>query len=355
MGKLARLLGYALLVAPLASQAVEIQVNENVKLNFGAWLKIWGGFIDKGSSATLVSDPDNPESSTNINLIYPAWWFAGKVADKIDFALIWIAPGTVSTTNALGTEMDLIDGFINFNFADEFKITAGQFRAPITRLHLTNEATYVTDTGPIYRGFAQGLSVSSVYRDKGVALWGNIADGILQYRLGLFDGRYNKGEPTNIESDPEYIKDNLAYVIRVQFTPTMVGFEPEKDWVLSETYLGKKNILTVGASFASQKWERDNASDTAKMWDVDVNYEQKFGAIVPNLGGGYVEAKKFDAQQDTKFYYINAQLLYDMNVGPGKPALGFRWEREKQDGGNEVKNHLRCCLYICCTTAIIWV
>ncbi len=345
MRGMAKLLGFALLAAPLASQAVEIQVNENVKLNFGAWLKVWGGYIDKGSSAAVTQDSNNTETSTNINLIYPAWWFGGKVSDSMDFTLVWIAPGVVSGNDVLGTGLTLIDGFVDFNLADEFKITAGQFRAPFTRLHVTNEGTYVTETGPIYRGFAQGLSVSPAYRDKGVALWGNIAGGMLQYRLGVFDGRYNMGECVDLnsngqcDSNEKYTKDNLAYVVRVQFTPTMAGFDPEEGWVFNETYLGKKNILTVGASFASQKWERNDASDTATMWDVDVNYEQKFGTIVPNLGGGYIETRKFDNQNDTKYLYANAQLLYDMRVGPGKPAIGLRFEREKPKGASSTNRY----------------
>jgi hypothetical protein len=332
----------ALLSAPSLSSAVDIKVNEDVTLSFGAWLKVWGGYVDKGITPTLTLDSSNTQRSANVNLVYPAWWFMGKAYGKVDFALIWIAPGLVDNGgNALGNEMRLIDGFINFNLSEEFKITAGQFRAPYTRLHLTNEGTYVTETGPIYRGFAQGLAVSPVYRDKGVTLWGNIANGMFQYRLGLFDGLYNKGNTVN---NQDIVKDNLAYVVRVQFSPTMLGFSPEVDYLLSETYLGQKDIFTVGASYSAQKWETGSSSDTAKMWSLDFQFEKKFGDIVPNLGAGLIQTRDFlpalsatdptdcSKYEKCKLAYAEGQVLYDQKIGVGKPALGLRWEYQKPEG-----------------------
>lgn len=333
----------ALVALPSISNAVEIKVSEDITLSLGAWLKVWGGYLDKGIAHNLTLDPNNTQRSYNVSLVYPAWWFMGKAYDKVNFALIWIAPGLVNNqNNALGNEMRIIDGFINFNLADEFKITAGQFRAPYTRLHITNEATYVTETGPIYRGFAQGIAVSPVYRDKGVAFWGNIAGGMFQYRLGLFDGLYNKGNEVN---DQDIVKDNLAYTVRVQFSPTMLGFSPETDYVLSETYLGQKDVLTVGAGYTAQKWKTATDSKTAKMWTVDFQFEKKFGDIVPNLGAGYVETKDFlpassvpddstdcSKYQKCKLAYAEGQILYDQKVGAGKPGLGLRWEYQKPEG-----------------------
>ncbi len=147
------------------------------------------------------------------------------------------------------------------------------------------------------------------------------------------------------------MKDNLAYTVRVQFSPTMLGFSPETDYVMSETYLGQKDILTLGGGYSAQKWETAATSKTAKMWTVDFQFEKKFGDVVPNFGAGYIETKDFlpaavpsdptDCSQfkKCKLVYADGQLLYDQKVGVGKPGLGLRWEYQKPDGGMKLNRY----------------
>jgi hypothetical protein len=174
-------------------------------------------------------------------------------------------------------------------------------------------------------------------RDAGIVVWGNVADGMLKYYLGVSDGRFDRrggffGGNT---------KDSLAYTIRLQFTPTMLGFKPETGYTLADTYLGKQNVLTFGVGYRAVKAETTgldaNYSKTAKLWTVDMLYEQKFGDIVPNLQVGYINAKDvpFDYAGGNVSYgkatqiYAQGQLLYDQVVGFGKPALAIRWEQNK--------------------------
>ncbi len=174
-------------------------------------------------------------------------------------------------------------------------------------------------------------------RDAGVVVWGNVAGGMLKYYLGVTDGRYDRRTgPFGANT-----KDNLAYTIRLQFTPTMLGFKPETGYTLSDTYLGRQNVLTLGVGYrvvgAETTGLNTNYSKDAKMWTVDMLYEQKFGDIVPNLQVGYINAKDvayaFDAPNvrygKATQIYAQAQLLYDQVVGFGKPALAIRWEQNK--------------------------
>jgi hypothetical protein len=46
-----------------------------------------------------------------------------------------------------------------------------------------------------------------------------------------------------------YTKDSLAYTIRLQFTPTMLGFKGETGYTLADTYLGRQNVLTLGVGY----------------------------------------------------------------------------------------------------------
>jgi hypothetical protein len=122
----------------------------------------------------------------------------------------------------------------------------------------------------------------------------------------------------------------------------MLGFKGETGYSLADTYLGKQNVLTLGVGYRAVKAQTTglthNYSKTAKLWTVDMLYEQKFGDIVPNLQVGYINAKDVAyggyTAPNVRYgkatqIYAQAQLLYDQVVGFGKPALAIRWEQNK--------------------------
>jgi hypothetical protein len=128
----------------------------------------------------------------------------------------------------------------------------------------------------------------------------------------------------------------------------MLGFKGETGYSLADTYLGKQNVLTLGVGYRAVKAQTTGLtrdySKTAKLWTVDMLYEQKFGDIVPNLQVGYINAKDvtFGYNKTPSIcpannvcygkatqIYAQAQLLYDQVVGFGKPALAIRWEQNK--------------------------
>jgi hypothetical protein len=160
---------------------------------------------------------------------------------------------------------------------------------------------------------------------------------MLKYYLGVTDGRYDRRTgPFGANT-----KDNLAYTIRLQFTPTMLGFKPETGYSLSDTYLGRRNVHNIGVGYrvvgAETTGRNNNYSRDAKMLTVDMIYEQKFGDLVPNLQVGYINAKDVAYQvtgNNVRYgkatqIYAQGQLLYDKMVGFGKPALAIRLEQNK--------------------------
>jgi hypothetical protein len=175
-------------------------------------------------------------------------------------------------------------------------------------------------------------------RDAGIVVWGNVADGMLKYYLGVSDGMFDRRGGFFGANNT---KDSLAYTMRLQFTPTMLGFKSETGYTLADTYLGKQNVLTLGVGYRAVKAQTTGRpfdySKTAKMFTADMLYEQKFGDIVPNLQVGYIQAKdvSFGYVAPNVFYgkatqiYAQGQLLYDQVVGFGKPALAIRWEQNK--------------------------
>jgi hypothetical protein len=155
------------------------------------------------------------------------------------------------------------DSFIGLKFADEFRLQAGLMRAPFSRAALTGTYVQLVPYTPPY-GAAScstptdvGTTVSP--RDAGVVVWGNVADGMLKYYLGITDGD-TLGSSTD---------NSLAYTIRLQFTPTMLGFKGETGYTLADTYLGKQNVLSIGFGYRVVGRSGNNVRDHQ---DVDCGY-----------------------------------------------------------------------------------
>ncbi len=246
------------------------------------------------------------------------------------------------------------DAHMNLYFMPEFQVIAGYQRLPFSRTtlssslrsHHTNSSMAMVglqESAPVF-GAATIGSCSSVgasgARDAGVSVRSDIADGMLIVRAGIFDGRYDN-RATGIANRDE----NLALAFRVQFTPTMLGYKPEAGYSLSDTYLGRQNVLTLGFGYNTQKRENNPSTGTGghtwKQWTVDAQWEQKFGDMIPNVQLGYIDLKDYNgARDDASAFWLQGQLLYDQVVGVGKPALALGWfysEQKPAGGGPKPK------------------
>jgi hypothetical protein len=189
-------------------------------------------------------------------------------------------------------------------------------------------------------------------RDAGVTVWGDILGGMVKYYVGVYDGfgDHNAAEVVNGGG-----KDNLGYAFRVQFTPTMLGFQPEKGYLLSETYLGQKNTLSFGLGYAASKLDvAPGASFNFKSWTLDANWEQKlsqFGLpLVPKVELGYVYTDGDNLPLQTgqnitigntpvpsgtyigkldsvKTYYITLGTLFDQQIWLGKLGVYLKYQK----------------------------
>jgi hypothetical protein len=221
------------------------------------------------------------------------------------------------------------DSFIGLKFADELRVQAGVMRAPFSRVALTSTYVQLFPYTPPYRALAfiptdvqvdtttDGRSLNP--RDHGIVVWGNVADGLLKYYLGITDGA-----TINKSND-----NSLAYTVRVQFTPIMLGFKPETGYTVADTYLGRQNVLSIG--FGYRVVGRSSPQRDTKMLTVDALYEKKFGDIVPNLQVGYIDQKDTRGNNGEKArqLYIQGGVLLDQMVGFGKPALAVRLEQNQ--------------------------
>jgi len=268
---------------------------------------------------------DNSSVKSRINFYVPLFNItASGHVNKLVYFSMNAEGGSTSATLSQNT-INVRDAFIGLKFADEFRVQAGVMRAPFSRAALTSTYAQLFPYTPKY-GNALPLSPTDVGaglspRDHGVVVWGNVAEGMLKYYLGVTDG-------ATIGSSTD---DSLAYTVRLQFTPTMLGFKGETGYTLADTYLGKQNVLSIGVGY--RVVGRSGGPKDTKMWTADMLYEQKFGDIVPNLQVGYINQKDVGgvANQKASQIYAQGQLLFDQMVGFGKPALAVRFEQNKNE------------------------
>jgi len=203
---------------------------------------------------------------------------------------------TVSDTDS-GYEFQMLDAVVRFNFADAFKVNAGKFKYNLSRENL--EACEMPLT------LDRSLFIRAPYvttRDKGIAIWGNLFGDMFQYRADVMEGR---NATTAAAPQPE---SSFRYSVRGHVTL----LDPENDYGYKGTYLGKKQVLTVGAAY---QFEPDVAyADTVartdakdyKAWTADIFFEypiENLGTVTASaayedidLGNAY---KGFNPDPDT--------------------------------------------------------
>jgi len=255
---------------------------------------------------------------------------SGQVNDLVYFGMN--AEGASNRADLAQNTIRVRDSFIGLKFADEFRLQAGVQRAPFSRAALTGTYAQLFPYRPDFSITnptdvevdppTGGASLSP--RDHGIVVWGNVADGLVKYYLGITDG-------ATIRS---FTDDSLATTIRIQFTPVMAGFKPETGYTLADTYLGRQNVLSIGAGYRTVG--RSGAGKvTTNMFTVDLLYENKFGDAVPNFQAGYIKkdnAANINGRTASQLY-AQAGILYDQMVGFGKPAAAIRFEINSEDGG----------------------
>lgn len=347
------------------ANAIVLKANDNEFANVGLELQIWA----QNDGAVTNGDHSSNNFSVNNARVY----FSGQINPIVQFgADLDFADNSALAANGTarahqGTSYTRVsDAFINFKFMPELQLMAGLFRDPVSRLSNTDEYTYVIPTGYGY-GFNEvwsnitddttgpkayaidnlldpftpitlGGDVQNANRDAGIALWGNVADTMLKYYLFAANGAYDYQAGMNA-------KGNLKYGIRLEFTPTMLGYKNSSGFVDQDTFLGALNNLTIGLGYEQQKLDcssgsiicnNQTSSLTPKYYDIDANWEQKFGDFVPQIQLGWAEKKDLEyGYNNNKVkstgYYVQLAALYDQMVGIGKPGIAFRWENSKVD------------------------
>jgi hypothetical protein len=326
-------------VATLPAHAWRVNIDKETFADITFATQIWGR--SEGKRTTTITGPNisTDHNATNFSVNLATIAASGQVNKLVYFNINAESP-------AFRQGFVVRDAFIGMRFADEFRVQVGAMRVPFSRIALTSSYNYIIPTqalGDVFRGLPiNPISVvgqdNDGSRDTGIVVWGNVAGGMLKYYLGVSDGRFDRRGSNLFGANT---KDSLAYTIRLQFTPTMLGFKGETGYTLADTYLGRQNVLTLGVGYRVVGVETTgftaNYSRDAKMFTADLLYEQKFGNLIPNLQVGYIDARDVPfafAAPNVRYgkatqIYAQGQLLYNQMVGFGRPALAIRFEQNK--------------------------
>ncbi len=319
---LSAVMGVGMLL-PSPAEAVKIRVDENSYLDVMYRQKIKAELGDDGTSFGI--------DGARIT-------FKGKIGGIVYF-------GTNIDTDTKGGEADSLfrekvtDAFFGLKFADAFRIQAGLFRVPFSRVSLTTSYGYIVPTGYNETNLFNVLGTDGKFRDGQLVIWGNIADGLLKYHLAYGNGSIANNAPKNVIG------------ARIQFTPTMLGFKPEKGYVLKDSYLGKKNVLSIGVGYQSEEIGGQQQTNLA----ADLFWEQNFGAVVPGLQIGYINQKPANQDASTTLY-AQGSIVSGQKVGLGQLGLAIKYVSENvpnQDSKSWVDVYLG--YYLAGHKAVIYV
>ena len=313
----------------VSGEAAQIKVDDKTWANFGLNMKIWYKNEDKRAS---TGDWRKNKFSVGNAKIY----FSGQVTPLFQFY------GEFDQEKAKDQKDVVGEAGINLAFAKEFQVLAGKIRKPFTRAQLSSGYAYLIPTGYFFdphdkKGKNINLFTYDGNVDGGLMVHGDLGGGVFTYRAGLF----------NADERVKQYKD-FEFNARVEFQPLMLGFKPESAATITakvaDTYLGKKDVFTIGLGYMSKKKNIAGKDKTVDGWTVDALFEKKFGNVVPNLQVGYVGIKDThkvgSTYEDSKAWYVQGQLLYDQVVGLGKPAIAVRFdstENDKKVGGKDAK------------------
>lgn len=227
------------------------------------------------------------------------------------------------------------DAYVTFDYMDELRFIAGRFKNAFSRENL--EACLE----PLTMDRAEVLSYTPFggTRDTGVAVWGNLMNARLQYKLMISDGREGEYMP----------KDNPRITARVHASL----WDPEFNYGYQGTYLGTQKVLTFGAAYDTQKdvayanYLSRSDIKSYKAWTVDAFmelplpsgvYTVSAAAFKYDTGGAFAKSPdpQLPVNSDLEGYYVKAGYMLPGKIGPGRLQLFGR--HEKLDYGVKTGN-----------------
>ncbi|MDH5542011.1 MAG: selenite/tellurite reduction operon porin ExtI [Nitrospinota bacterium] len=286
------------------------------------------------------SGPDKTEATNDMHFRRNRLGFTGEVSDVISYyvqAQYEHTPDRRIRSNGVypagGNEgMKLLDSALSFYLTDAFQLQAGMFKPPFSRSNNEGCSSALTLERSAYIYEPYRLS-----RDNGFAVWGNLLDAKLSYRLGLLEGR-DGDYGSNLEPH-----SNFRYQGRLHLSL----LDPEADYGYLATYLGGRKVLTIGAGVSYEPSAvfgnlggvepSDEKDYTATTVDLFFEYPMLPGtftftsAMFDFSWDGAYKGKEPDTTSyglsgERNGYYVDAAFMPRTKIGSGEIQVFVKYE-----------------------------
>lgn len=245
----------------------------------------------------------------------------GQAAQGVEFFMETDAPNFEDNNN--GKNLFTQDAYIDFTIAKEFKIAFGHILLPFMHHDRQSAATLLCVD---YTGAVVPVG-GNVWRDTGIEFRGLLFGGIIDYRIGAFDGvdRLRKTYTDTFTGLTKNYKINNSDMPRITGRIQINLKDPEEGFFYSGNYLGKKSIISFGGGIDYQSGAYDdkkmylfdiatpgNSISIPKAsnyfaWTVDAYLDHPIGANnALTLQAAYINVKNSPFSK-TKYYYYDSQ------------------------------------------------
>ncbi|MDT3694501.1 MAG: selenite/tellurite reduction operon porin ExtI [Mucispirillum sp.] len=283
-----------LIISMVSVFASSVYAFDPIELGENAYLKI---FYDTQFGLTYRDTGTgvmNNEAALNLNFRRNRLGFIGTYNDVLSFYFQTeyienkiINPLSISDTP--NQNFYVLDAQVRYDPFDFLRFQLGKFKHNLTRENL--EACFE----PL--NLDRSLFINTTFktsRDIGVAVWGNILDGWIQYRVDVMEGKTGKSGDL-FASD----MSQFRYTGRLQFSFLE---DKETDYGMKGTYRGNKQVLTIGGAvqYEPNVVYTDAVNLTGAKdyfaYSVDIFYEQGFENIgVFTASAAYLDINMGDA------------------------------------------------------------
>jgi phosphate-selective porin OprO and OprP len=254
--------------------------DENFQLRLGARLQARYSFFN--------SDQSNLGNVSEWRIRRMKLWLGGCAYNK-DLTYY------VQTDFTQSTNTKFIDyAYLNYRFMDEIQVLGGQTKIPFGRQWLTSSgAQEFVDRSPVSDAFRPGY-------DIGVILNGKIAQGLVNYSIGIVGG---DGQGTVRTSN-----DN-AFVSRITVNP--LGDMPYGEADLTPT---EKPLFSVGANYFYDILQATRTGATTTLETNNLNFAQPRNRAT-FVSGGWLN-------RDLNLFTISENL----NINTWGVDTAFKWQ-----------------------------
>jgi len=262
----------------LGSQASAAQVfadeEKGVSVNVGVLLQPQMQITAAGSSgqgSPGIGAPDGKSPSLDFfarRIRLMAW---GSVTKSLSYFVETDQPN-FGKAGDFTSSTYIQDAFLTYTFAPEFKIDAGMMLVPFSR-HTIEGAVGLNAID--YHAEEIRLPAGKVWRDTGVQFRGLVADNLIHYRLGVFEGARNATvvQPPavmGVVTPRPTLNDSGMPRFTGQLRLNVLGSEP--DFFLKGIYFSAKPLVSIGVGADLQPkgvYKLDGAPGTYAAFSFD--------------------------------------------------------------------------------------